>query len=277
MLKFNYHSHSTFCDGKNTLEEMALSAIEKGMQCFGFSAHSPVPFKNDFGLPASEIDNYLNETKRLKTKYKDKIKLFTSMEFDYIPKISEDIRERAEKYNLDYIISSVHLVSSENGLWFIDGSKQESYDKGLRECFGGDIKKAVKAFYSQTNEMISKVQPNILGHFDKVKMHNKDRYFKEDEPWYRDLVMESIDLMKQNDTICEINTRGLYKGRSNDYFPQTLWIKALAQKQVRVTISTDCHKADEVDKLFVECSNHLKDCGHKEIWYFDESWKPIAL
>ncbi|MFA6705144.1 MAG: histidinol-phosphatase [Bacteroidales bacterium] len=277
MLKFNYHSHSTFCDGKNTLEEMALSAIERGMQYFGFSAHSPVPFKNDFGLPTSEIDNYLNETKRLKKKYEDKIKLFTSMEFDYIPKISEDIRERAEKYNLDYIISSIHLVSSENGLWFIDGSKQEIYDKGLIECFGGDIKKAVKAFYSQTNEMISKINPNILGHFDKVKMHNKDRYFKEDEPWYRDLVMESIDLMKQNNTICEINTRGLYKGRSNDYFPQTPWIKALAQKQVRVTISTDCHKADEVDKLFVECSNHLKDCGHKDIWYFDESWKPIAL
>ncbi|MFA6367570.1 MAG: histidinol-phosphatase [Bacteroidales bacterium] len=277
MLKFNYHSHSTFCDGKNTLEEMALSAIERGMQYFGFSAHSPVPFKNDFGLPTSEIDNYLKETKRLKKKYEDKIKLFTSMEFDYIPKISEDIRERAEKYNLDYIISSIHLVSSENGLWFIDGSKQESYDKGLIECFGGDIKKAVKAFYSQTNEMISKINPNILGHFDKVKMHNKDRYFKEDEPWYRDLVMESIDLMKQNNTICEINTRGLYKGRSNDYFPQTPWIKALAQKQVRVTISTDCHKADEVDKLFVECSNHLKDCGHKDIWYFDESWKPIAL
>ena len=277
MLKFNYHSHSTFCDGKNTLEEMALSAIERGMQYFGFSAHSPVPFKNDFGLPTSEIDNYLKETKRLKKKYEDKIKLFTSMEFDYIPKISEDIRERAEKYNLDYIISSIHLVSSENGLWFIDGSKQEIYDKGLIECFGGDIKKAVKAFYSQTNEMISKINPNILGHFDKVKMHNKDRYFKEDEPWYRDLVMESIDLMKQNNTICEINTRGLYKGRSNDYFPQTPWIKALAQKQVRVTISTDCHKADEVDKLFVECSNHLKDCGHKDIWYFDESWKPIAL
>ena len=277
MLKFNYHSHSTFCDGKNTLEEMALSAIERGMQYFGFSAHSPVPFKNDFGLPTSEIDNYLNETKRLKKKYEDKIKLFTTMEFDYIPKISEDIRERAEKYNLDYIISSIHLVSSENGLWFIDGSKQESYDKGLIECFGGDIKKAVKAFYSQTNEMISKINPNILGHFDKVKMHNKDRYFKEDEPWYRDLVMESIDLMKQNNTICEINTRGLYKGRSNDYFPQTNWIKALAKENVRVTISTDCHKAEEVDNLFVECSNHLKDCGHKEIWYFDEIWKSTPL
>ena len=84
------------------------------------------PFENDFGLQQEEISNYLNETKRLKAKYEDKIKLFTSMEFDYIPTMSEDIRERATKYQLDYIISSVHLVYSPKGLWFIDGSKQES-------------------------------------------------------------------------------------------------------------------------------------------------------
>ncbi|MCK9163064.1 MAG: histidinol-phosphatase [Bacteroidales bacterium] len=277
MLKFNYHSHSTYCDGKNSLEEMAQSGIEKGLSYFGFSAHSPVPFDNDFGLQYSEIQNYLSETIRLKVKYEDKIKLFTSMEFDYIPKISEDILERAKEYNLEYIISSVHLVNSGNGLWFIDGSKQESYDNGLREYFGGDIRKAVKTFYNQTNEMISNVKPDIIGHFDKVKMHNKDRYFKENDPWYVDLVIQTIEMMKENDVICEINTRGLYKGRSNDYFPQTTWIKELAKRGVRVTISTDSHKEDEVDKLFVECWNDLKVCGHKEVWYFDGQWKSTAL
>lgn len=70
MLKFNYHSHSTYCDGKNTLEEMVISAIDKGLKYFGFSAHSPVPFENDFGLQQEEISNYLNETKRLKAKYR---------------------------------------------------------------------------------------------------------------------------------------------------------------------------------------------------------------
>ena len=55
--------------------------------------------------------------------------------------------------------------------------------------------------------MITKVKPNIVGHFDKVKMHNKDRYFKEDETWYRDLVIQTIDLMKEEDLICEVNAR----------------------------------------------------------------------
>ncbi len=277
MLKFNYHSHSTYCDGKNTLEEMVLSAIDKGLKYFGFSAHSPVPFENDFGLQPDEIPNYLGEIKRLKKKYEDKIQLFASMEFDYIPNLSENIKPKAKKYGLDYTIAAVHMVYSEKGLWFIDGSKQETYDEGLKKCFDNNIKEAVRAFFYQNIKMIQEEKPDIVGHFDKVKMHNKDRYFKEDEPWYKDLVMQTIEEIKQNDLICEINTRGLYKGRSDDYFPQTSWIKTLAQEKVRVTVSTDCHKADEVDKLFIECSNHLKDCGHKEIWYFDGSWKPTPL
>ena len=41
-------------------------------------------------------------------------------------------------------------------------------------------------------------KPDIIGHFDKIKMHNQDRYFSEDEPWYRDLVMELLDtILKQ--------------------------------------------------------------------------------
>jgi len=29
-LKVNFHTHSTFCDGKNTPEENVISAIKKG-------------------------------------------------------------------------------------------------------------------------------------------------------------------------------------------------------------------------------------------------------
>ena len=36
----NLHTHSTYCDGKDTLEEMILSAIEQGFQSVGFSGHS---------------------------------------------------------------------------------------------------------------------------------------------------------------------------------------------------------------------------------------------
>jgi histidinol-phosphatase (PHP family) len=42
-IKSSYHVHSSYCDGKNSLEEMALSAIAKNFTHLGFSSHAPVP------------------------------------------------------------------------------------------------------------------------------------------------------------------------------------------------------------------------------------------
>ena len=39
-IKTNFHTHSIFCDGKSTLEENVLSAIEKEIKILGFSSHS---------------------------------------------------------------------------------------------------------------------------------------------------------------------------------------------------------------------------------------------
>src|SRR5574344_302112 len=277
MLKFNYHSHSTFCDGKSSMEEMVLSAIDKGLDYFGFSSHAPFPQENRFALSYSDIQEYLSTAKRLKAKYADKIRLFCSMEFDYIPTLCENINERAQSYGLDYTICCVHMVYSPLGLWFIDGHKQEQYDMGLQQCFGGDIKKGVRAFYNQTNEMLQRVSPDIIGHFDKIRMHNHNRYFLSTDKWYSDLVSETLQLIKEKGTICEINTRGIYKGRSDDYFPETLWIKEIAKRNIPVTISTDCHNVNEVGKLFCQCREHLKECGIKEIYYFDGAFKSEAI
>ena len=36
MIKSNYHTHTNFCDGKSTAEEMVKSAIEKNLIFLGF-------------------------------------------------------------------------------------------------------------------------------------------------------------------------------------------------------------------------------------------------
>ena len=39
----NFHTHTTFCDGKSTVEEVVRSAIEKGFDAIGFSGHGNDP------------------------------------------------------------------------------------------------------------------------------------------------------------------------------------------------------------------------------------------
>ncbi|MDR0790704.1 MAG: histidinol-phosphatase [Bacteroidales bacterium] len=278
--KFAFHTHSNFCDGKNSLEEMVLAAIDKGLTHYGFSSHAPVPFENRFAIKQECVGEYLQECNRLKQKYEGKIKLFVAMEFDYITDIMEDINAQAEAYNLDYFIASVHMVKAKGAekMWFIDGGKQEVYDQQLESVFDGDIRKGVETFFCQTNAMIKDAKPNVVGHLDKIKMHNKERYFKQTDAWYEDLMMTTLQTIKSTyGTICEINTRGLYKGRCDDYFPSRQWIKRMAQMQIPVTISTDCHRVEEIDCLFEPTCDMLRSVGYNEIWYFDKHWQTTKI
>ena len=42
-LKSSVHVHSKLCDGKNTLDELAVTAWRAGLQTLGFSGHSHTP------------------------------------------------------------------------------------------------------------------------------------------------------------------------------------------------------------------------------------------
>ena len=35
----DFHAHTAFCDGKNTVAEMCAAAYEKGLSAFGLSGH----------------------------------------------------------------------------------------------------------------------------------------------------------------------------------------------------------------------------------------------
>lgn len=276
MFKANYHSHSTFCDGTSSMEQVCRAAFDRGFDYWGVSSHAPLDLKKHFGIKTEDVPLYLSTIQELKEKYQPMMKVFSAMEIDFVTDLMEQSDVVAKKYSLDYFIGSVHQVKEHNlskETWFIDGHDSSVYDRGLEQLFDMDIKRAVRCYYQQQMRMVSKCKPDIIGHFTKVNMHNKGRYFSEQEPWYEDLVMSLIDCLIKNDTVVEINTRGLYKGRHDDYYPSKRWIKVLIDKSVPLVISTDCHNATEVDAYYQEALDTLQALGCKQLWYFDGQWK----
>lgn len=272
----NFHTHTCYCDGAAEPESYVEEAVKQGFESLGFSAHSPLPFENKWSLKHVDIEKYTSEILRLKEKYFGKINIYLSLEAEFIPEMSSPFIDFKGNLKLDYIIGGVHLVKKKgnDNLWFIDGSKVESYDDGLKKIFNGNIEEAVGAYFSQITEMVSTQKPDIIAHFDKIKMHNKDRYFSESDAWYKKLVNQAINVIEWSGCIIEVNSRGLYKKRSDSFYPSRHILELCYLKKIPVTLSSDAHKPEELSLYFNEAVELLKDIGFLKILvYTKDGWK----
>jgi len=272
MQLFNLHTHTNFCDGKSEPEEYVLKAIEVGFHTLGFSGHAPVPFENHFAIKEDNLENYINAIRKLKEQYNKQIHILLALEIDFIPGITKEFESFKKAGNLDYIIGGVHLIKNKEveELWFIDGPLQEKYDEGLFKLFNGNGRKGVEAYYRQLLEMVGTQKLDIIAHFDKIKMHNKNRYFSEEEAWYKDLVWKTLKyIAKETQCIIEINTRGLYKKRSETFFPSPAILEQIFHLNIPITLSSDAHKPEEMDGFYAQAMDLLKDIGFKELIYFN--------
>jgi histidinol-phosphatase (PHP family) len=238
-----------------------------------------MPFENKYAIPAEKLLDYMAEIDRLKLKYQDQINILKSLEFDYIPGVTENFEVISNKYQLDYSIGSIHLVGDQNTdhFWFTDGGSAIPYEKGLQQNYKGNIKKAVKAFYKQTNEMIDTQSPDIIGHLDKVKMHNQNRYFTENETWYQKEIDQTLELIKSKNCIVEVNTRGLYKKRSDSLFPGIEVLKKMKALDIPITVSSDAHKPGELALFIPETIELLKQLGLTQMMNFEKEWVEVSI
>ena len=273
MQNFNLHTHSVYSDGKSQPREIVEEAVRQGLTTLGFSEHSPLPFDNTFSVKSADMPRYVAEIAQLKAEFKDRIDIYCGLEADYITGVSEPFAVTKEKYHLDYLIGGVHLVgqsANPDDIWFIDGPKWEIYDEGLQRFFDGDIRRAVRRFYEQTNEMIEREPFDIIAHFDKIKMHNRERYFHEDESWYRALAFETLDLIREKGLVMEVNVRGLYKKRYNGFYPSPWLMEEACKMGVPAIISADAHHFSELTLEFAAAEEALKQAGYHSVVNFKD-------
>ena len=94
----NFHTHTTFCDGNNTAEEMVREALTLRFDTLGFTGHVDPPQ----GV-AMDVSAYLAEIRRLQEAYRGQIDILRGAELDNV--LSPDCAGDTE-----YRIGSTHFV-----------------------------------------------------------------------------------------------------------------------------------------------------------------------
>jgi histidinol-phosphatase (PHP family) len=250
-MKTNYHTHTIWCDGRNTPEEMVLSAIDKGFDILGFSSHAMYPHADEGYVPACRFADYFGEVRALAEKYADRIRILCGVEADYIPGFTTPDRSQYEKFRPDYIIGSVHhVIAPDGGRVPVDHSP-ELLETGVRDHFGGNAQAYISAYFEQQREMVRRFDFDIVGHLDLCRKFNgKYPLFDENASWYQDELRLTADAVAESGKIVELNTGAISRGWMDDAYPSSSFRNMLRSRGVKFVLDSDSHAADSLDCAF---------------------------
>lgn len=249
----NYHTHTTFCDGKNTPEEVVKKAISEGFESLGFSSHGYTEY--DLRYCAKDVVGYIKEIVRLKEAYKEKIEIYLGIEED-----SRHINNRAD---FDYIIGSCHYVTSPDGTPSPLDSNYDYFKKAL-SFFNGDGLLLAEQYYSHFTDYINKRKPDIIGHFDLVtKFEEKgEPLFLHNEEYWK-IAEKYTKAALKSGSFFEVNTGLMSRGYRTSPCPHERLLRIIFKNGGNIVLSSDSHAADTLSAYFEETKAHLRDIGFR--------------
>ncbi len=259
----NFHTHTSFCDGKHTAEQMLLSAIELGCTVLGFSGHSYIDEKqtDDWTMTQSGQKQYIEEINRLKSLYSDKIEVLLGIEQDYFSGVPE--------YKFDYVIGSVHAVVKDGVRVDVDLAP-EVLLRYIDKLYGGNMLALIEDYYSLVADVADKTKCDIIGHVDLItKFNEKYPFVDTASEKYRTLALDAVDSLIAKDKIFEINTGAISRGWRKTPYPDDFILKYLAEKNANVMLNSDAHSTESILCFFDQATQYAKSCGIRELCVFE--------
>ncbi|MBR4173254.1 MAG: histidinol-phosphatase [Clostridia bacterium] len=230
MQNFDLHIHTVYCDGKDTPEALVLAAIERGMECIGFSSHSYTSFDESYCMKRDSFAAYKDEIAVLKEKYKNKIKILCGIE--------QDLYADEPAVGFDYVIGSVHYLKVGNDYFPVDFRREILVD-AVKKYYGGDIYKLAEDYFLNVTKIKN---ADIIGHFDLITKFNENGcLFDEKNGRYIAAYIKALDILLKNDVIFEINTGAISRGYRKTPYPSSAIIDYIKSNGGKLILSSDCH------------------------------------
>ena len=196
----NFHTHTTYCDGKNTAEEMILAAVNQGFTALGFSGHSHTSIDPSYCMTTADTRRYIDEIKALRKKYADKIRIYIGLEADLYT-------DETDLSEFDYTIGTVHYVEVGGVYIPVDESPAQHQTDYVNKYFGGSFISFSQAYYENVAKLGEKINPSFVGHFDLVtKFNENDCLFSTKDPRYIEAWQATADELLKLNVPFEINT-----------------------------------------------------------------------
>ena len=240
MQKHNFHTHSVYSDGHNTIREMVEEAIGRGFTALGMSDHSYASKESSYCMsPDGEQAEY-DEVRALAEEYRGKIRLYAGIELDG--------ESHVPTRDYDYLLCSVHEIVRRGISLPIDHSKEAFVDM-VNTHFGGNMVDLAKAYFNNLVEHVARNKTDIIGHFDLITKYS---LIPEDDAQYRDYAVQAIrEIVKYCNTF-ELNTGAIARGLRTGPYPADFMVDETKKCGGRILIASDCHYKEKLTVWFDE-------------------------
>lgn len=261
----NLHTHTCWCDGKDTPEQMVRFAIEKGFTSLGFSGHSYNPYSGYAGISEARTAQCNAEVDRLKEVYRGQLEIFKGLEVELVSVGAIDLS------GYDYLIGSVHYLKKGDAYVGFDRSAEE-VRRILDTYYAGDGMKFAADYYEMLSALPQYGTFDIIGHFDLITKNIELLPFLDmDAPAYLELAFEAARSLQGKIPLFEVNTGAIARGYRTTPYPAIPILKELKRLGFGAVISSDCHDGRFLDCGFSLARECLKECGFREQYILTEN------
>lgn len=269
IFRSSVHTHTSFCDGKDTAEVMVKKAIELGFVSLGFSEHGPTSWEPVALKPEAE-PIYREEIHRMQQLYGDQLEIILGLEHEYL---GDPIH-----YEYDYVIESVHAIDVDGQLCYVDYDA-EKMQTGIRQFFGGDPYAYAKAYFHTCCQAYEHATGQIAGHIDLLTKFNEQvPVFRTDDPRFLKPALEAVDCALNCNLIPELNTGAISRGYRSTPYPCVPILQYLKDRNAPIVVTSDCHNANYLDCWFAEAAELLRSLGFRSTLRMRKSgWEEIGL
>ena len=270
MLRADFHTHTTFCDGKSTPREMVEAAYRMGLTDYGVSGHADYSFCDPgFGMSEEILKKYKEELEQLREEYKGRLNLYIGIELDCL----------GPDQKAEYAIGSTHCLCKGGEYISVDNTEEELVN-GVNRLWGGDWYAMVRDYFELEATITDRFDCNWIGHFDLLTKFNEGgKYFDEGCDAYLEPALAAMKKLNADGIPFEINTGAISRGYRKAPYPADILLRELRSMGGEILINSDSHSAGTIAYGFEQAEKQALQCGFDHVLALAPSggFRKIAL
>ena len=259
----NAHTHTPYCDGISTIEEMIDAAEKNEFVTLGFSGHANQGFDSEYSMMDGRQQQYFEAIEEAKKTTNIKLYKGLEVELTALPDCIEEAISQAE-----YILGALHYCEVNiNGACIAYDGDPVLLGEYVDRVYHGDGMGLATQYYDAYAEGNMELKPTILAHFDLIRKYaNQLSLFDENDLAYQRLASDALAKMPLS-SVLEINTGGMARGYLPSPYPTDALLSQWLEMGGEVTLTSDCHNAKWLTFAFSEMIEKIRRIGYKRILY----------